>query len=59
MLILEDAKIFMVSLLDKGTSNKNDISNLRPTFSKIYKRVTKKLIDKAMDKYLSPFISAY
>ena len=50
--------------LDKGTSNKNNISNFRPgsiltTFPKIYERVTKKLIDKAMDKYLSPFISAY
>ena len=54
----------MVSPIDKGTSNKNDISNFRLvsiliTFSKIYERVTKKLIDKAMDKYLSPFISAY
>ena len=59
----DDAKIAMVSPLDKGTK-KNDISNFRPvsiltTFSKIYERVTKKLIDKAMDKYLSLFISAY
>ena len=59
-----DAKIVMVSSLDKGTSNKNVISNFRSvsistTFSKIYERVTKKLIDKATDKYLSPSISAY
>ena len=59
----DDAKIAMVLPLDKGTSNKNDISNFQPvciltTLSKIYERVTKKLIDKAMDKYLSPFISA-
>ena len=59
----DDAKIAMVSPLDKGTK-KNDISNFRPvsiltTFSKIYERVTKKLIDKAMGKYLSPLISAY
>ena len=44
--------------LDKGTSNKNDISNFRPvsiltTSSKIYEKVTKKLIEN-----LSPFISA-
>ena len=41
----DDAKIAMVSPLDNGTSNKNDISNFRPariltTFSKIYERVT-------------------
>ena len=59
----DDAKIAMVLPLDKGTSNKNDISNFQPvcilaTLSKIYERVTEKLIDKAMDKYLSPFISA-
>ena len=59
----DDAKIAMVLPLDKGTSNKNDISNFQPvciltTLSKIYERVTKKVIDKAMDKYLSPFISA-
>ena len=63
-IFLDDAKITMVSPLDKGPSNKNDISNFRPvniltTFSKIYVRVTKKLIDKAIDKYLSPFISVY
>ena len=60
----DDAKIAMVLLPDKGTSNKNDTSNFRSvsistTFSKICERVSKKLIDKAMDKYLSPFISAY
>ena len=60
----DDAKIAMVSPLDKGTYNKNDISNFRAvsiltTFSKIYERVATKLIDKAMDKYLSPFIFAY
>ena len=59
----DDAKIAMVSPLDKGTK-KNDISNFRPvsiltTFSKIYERVTKKLIDEVMNKYVSPFISAY
>ena len=63
-IFLGDAKISMVSPLDKGTSNKNDISNFRPvsiltTFSKICARVTQKLIDKAMDKYLSTFISTY
>ena len=41
-----DAKIARVSPLDKGTSNKNDILNVRPgsiltTLSKIYERVTK------------------
>ena len=50
----DDAKIVMVSPLDKGTSIKNGISNFLPvsiltTFSKIYERITKKLIDKAMD----------
>ena len=60
----DDAKIAMVSPLDKGTYNKNHISNFRAvsiltTFSKIYERVATKLIDKAMDKYLSPFIFAY
>ena len=60
----DNAKFAMVSPLDKGTSNKNDISNFRPvsiltTFSKIYERVTKKLIDEVMNKYVSPFISAY
>ena len=58
----DDAKIAMVSLLYKGTSNKTDISNFWPvsilkTFSKIYERLTKKLVDNGMDKYLSPFIS--
>ena len=42
----DDVKIAMVSPLDKGTSNKNDISKFRPvsiliTFSKTYERVTK------------------
>ena len=42
----DDVKIAMVSSLDKGTSNKNDISKFRPvsiltTFSKTYERVTK------------------
>ena len=60
----ENAKITMVSRLDKGTSKKNDISIFRPvsiltTSSKIYEKVTTKMIDKAMNKYLSPFISAY
>ena len=60
----KDAKIAMVLPLNKGTSEKNDISNTRPlstltTFSKIYERGTKKMIDTAMDKYVSPFISAY
>ena len=59
----DDAKIAMVSRLDRGTSENNNISNFCPvgaltTFSKIYERV-KKLIDKAMNKYLSPFISTY
>ena len=58
------AKITMISPLDKGISNKNDISNFRrvnilTTFSKTYERVTKKLIDKAREKYLSPFLSNY
>ena len=28
----DDAKIAMVSPLDKGTSNENDLSNFRPVF---------------------------
>ena len=60
----DNAKIATVSPLDKGTSNKNDISYFWPvstltTLLKIYERVTKKLTDKAMDKYWSLFISAY
>ena len=43
----KDAKIAMVLPLNKGTSEKNDISNTRPlstltTFSKIDERGTKK-----------------
>ena len=53
-----DAKIAMVSPLDKGISEKkNDMSNFRSvsifTSSKIYEQVTKKVMDAAMSKYLS------
>ena len=47
----DDARIALISLLEKGTSKENDISNFWPvsiltTFSKICGNVTKKLIDR-------------
>ena len=60
----ENAKTASVIPLDKGKSNKNEMSNFRPvsvlnTFSKIYERVIKDQIVCGMEKYFSPFLSAY
>ena len=50
--------------LDKGKSNKKEISNFRPitirtTFSKIYEKVINDQLVSGLGKYFSPFISAY
>ena len=60
----ENAKTASVIPLDKGKSNKNEMSNFRPvsvlnTFSKIYERVIKNQIVCGIEKYFSPFLSAY
>ena len=57
----DDFEITSVIPLDKGKTNKNEISNFGPvsilnTFSKIYEKSIK---DELVSRYLSPFISAY
>ena len=52
----ENAKVAPVVPLDKGKSDKNDISNFRPvsllnTFLKIYKRVIKDQLVLSMENY--------
>ena len=59
-----DAKIALVSPLDKGTSKKNEISNFRSvsiltTFLKKYEKVTKRFLGVHMSKLSSPFFSSY
>ena len=60
----DNAKIVSFVQLDKGKSNKNEISNYRPvsilnTFSKIYEKFIKDQLVSGLHKYFSPFISAY
>ena len=58
------AKIAAVSPVDKGTDNKNSISNFRPVsvmsvFSKIFEAVIKNQLVLYLEKVFSPFLSAY
>ena len=58
------AKIAAVSLIDKGTDNKNSISNIRPVsvlsaFSKIFEAVMKKQLIFYLENIYPPFLSAY
>ena len=60
----DDAKIALVSPLDKGTSKRYEIFNFRPvsiltTLSKIYDKVAKRFLQPDMNKLLYPFLSAY
>ena len=60
----DNAKIVSFVPLDKGKSNKNEISNYRPvsilnTFSKIYEKFIKDQLVSGLHKYFSSFISAY
>ena len=60
----ENAKIATVLPLDKGKSDKNDISNFRPvsllnTFSNFYERVIKDQLVLSMENYFSSMVSAY
>ena len=58
------AKIAAVSPIDKGTDNKNSISNFRPVsvlsvFSKIFEAVIKNQLALYLENIFSPFLSAY
>ena len=58
------AKYAAVSLIDKGTENKNSISNFRPVsvlsvFSKIFEAVIKNQLALYLENIFSPFLSAY
>ena len=58
------AKIAAVSPVDKGTDNKNSISNFRPVsvlsvFSKIFEAVIKNQLVLYLENIFSPFLSAY
>ena len=60
----EKAKIASVTPLDKGTTNKNTVSNFRPvsilsTFSKIYEKVIKDQLILYMNSHFSEFLSGY
>ena len=61
----DDARIALISLLEKGTSKENDISNFWPvsiltTSSKICGNVRKKLIDRYnCEQIFIPFTSTY
>ena len=60
----DEAKIALVSHLDKKTPDKNPVLNDRPvsilpTFSKIFGNVIKYYLMKSMDNFFSPYISAY
>ena len=59
-----DAKVAMVSLIDKETDDKNKISNYRPVnvlniFSNVCEVVLKNALVSALSDYMSPFISDY
>ena len=59
-----EAKIALVSPLDKKTPDKNSVLNYRPvsilpTFSKIFGKVIKNYLMKSMDNFFSPYLSAY
>ena len=58
------AKIAAVSPVDKGTDNKNSISNFRPVrvlsvFSKIFQAVIKNQLALYLENIFSSFLSAY
>ena len=58
------AKIVVVSSLDKVSSDENSILNYRPfgiltTFSKIYDHVIKDYLISSMNRYFSPYLTAY
>ena len=58
------AKTAAVSPIDKGTDNKNSISNFRPVsvlsvFSKIFEAVIKNQLALYLENIFSPFLSAY
>ena len=63
--IFPDAvKIGAVSPIDKGTDNKNSISNFRPVnvlsvFSKIFEAIIKSQLALYLEYVFSPFLSAY
>ena len=57
-------KIAAVSPIDKGTGNKNSISNFRPAivlsvFSKIFKAVIKNRLVLYLENIFSPYLSTY
>ena len=57
-----EAKIALVSPLDRKTSDKNSILNDRPvsilpSFSKIFGKVIKNYLMKSMDYFFSPYLS--
>ena len=59
-----EAKIALVSPLDKKTPDKNSVLNYRPvsilpTFSKIFGKVIKNYLMESMDNFSSPYLSAY
>ena len=59
-----EAKIALVSTLDKKTPDKNYVLNYRPvsilpTFSKIFGKVIKNNLMKSIDNFFSPYLSAY
>ena len=58
------AKIAAVSPIDKGTNNKNSVSNFRPVsvlsvFSKIFDAVIENQLALYLENIFSPFLSAY
>ena len=58
------AKIGAVSPIDKGTDNKNSISNFRPVnvlsvFSKIFEAIIESQLALFLENVFSPFLSAY
>ena len=59
-----EAKIALVSPLDKKTPDKNSVLNYRPvsilpTFSKIFGKIIKNYLMESMDNFSSPYLSAY
>ena len=60
----DSSKIATVSPIDKGTHNKNSISNFRPVsvvsvFSKMFEAVTKNQLALYLENIFSSFLSAY
>ena len=60
----DSSKIAAVSPVDKGTHNKNSISNFRPVsvvsvFSKMFEAVTKNQLALYLENIFSSFLSAY